>query len=459
MAKYYVKVVGRAFGPIDAEKIVQMVADGKLTRESEVSANRLDWRTIGEVDELRQALSVGLPTAAPFNGVGIGASDAKVWYVTNDGVTQYGPMTQNEVLRALQSGQIQPTASAWRDGEQARPISDIPAFRTQNVAPVEKKEWYYSPDGQTGYGPYGVSDILAFVEQGRANFDTLVWRLGENSRPMRNEPAFMNAYNAMHGGMTANVYPSSAAVAEVEPLSREEALAINARLRRWHNLMWISYATSAFTAVLGLGLLIMSFYFSSVTITPDTAVQSILALGVAGIISSFIELLATIVFLFSFSCHYFFIHCFWKSIPKRYARSTPDQAVGFLFIPIFNLYWYFVAFQGGLTDFNRAVADFVRSGRNNGEQPIRVGTTGGMIVAISWIVCHVAPIPLAFLSFLILPFFLLPIPIFLFPLIVYFCTMKMKKAAIQLNLWRSGGASRPQNSAGPRVTLDDLIRS
>jgi hypothetical protein len=46
------------------------------------------------------------------------------------------------------------------------------------------------------------------------------------------------------------------------------------------------------------------------------------------------------------------------------------------------------------------------------------------------------------------------------PIIFYFCTISMKNAAIQLNNWRSVGAMQqsPVN-AGPRVTLDDLIRS
>ncbi len=435
MAKYYVKVVGRAFGPIDAEKIVQMVADGKLTRESEVSANRLDWRTIGEVDELRQALSVGLPTAAPFNGAGIGASDAKVWYVTNDGVTQYGPMTQDEVLRALQSGQIQPTASAWRDGEQARPISDIPAFRTQNVAPVEKKEWYYSPDGQTGYGPYGVSDILAFVEQGRANFDTLVWRLGENSRPMRNEPVFTSAYNAGHGGMV---------VAGTNPLTpygsnnsdshfRKETDKLNVNLRRWHNLMWISFVACWGALFIVLVLVVTSLFFG------HSILDFLSAVTKASILTPIlIGLLFTPLYIFSLVPHYVFIYNFWKSIPQEFARTTPGKAVGFMLIPFFNLYWYFVAFYHGSKDIDKALSEYVQQGRNRGERPCYTGSVGGLIAAICFV--------------LLLAHFL--------PIIFYFCTISMKNAAIQLNNWRSVGAMQqsPVN-AGPRVTLDDLIRS
>ncbi len=432
MAKYYVKVVGRAFGPIDAEKIVQMVADGKLTRESEVSANQLDWRTIDEVDGLRQALSVGVQTAAPFDGAGIGAPDAKIWYVTNDGVTRYGPMTQNEVLCALQSGQIQSTASAWRDGEKARPISEISAFRMRSVAPVERKEWYYSPDGKSGYGPYAVSDILAFVEQGRANFDTLVWRLDENSRPMRSEPAFMNAYSAGSPGAFAPTTGSFgvAGGAAFEPLSREAAEKLNVNLRRWHNLMWISYAASFAAPLLALTFLLATMVFGA------TKVGTYLA-GMTGVLLFVVCLLITPLWIFSFVPHYLFIYNFWNSIPKAFARTTPGKAVGFLFIPFFNLYWYFVAFFCGSEDIDRALADYARQNRNSGERPSYAGNAGGLIAAICFVIGMTC----------------------FFPIIFYFCTMKMKKAAIQLNLWRSGGAPRPQSANEPRVTLDDLIRS
>ena len=40
----------------------------------------------------------------------------------------------------------------------------------------------------------------------------------------------------------------------------------------------------------------------------------------------------------------------WKVIPAAHARTTPGRAVGFLFIPCFNLYWIFQAFYGWAQD-------------------------------------------------------------------------------------------------------------
>ncbi len=48
-----------------------------------------------------------------------------------------------------------------------------------------------------------------------------------------------------------------------------------------------------------------------------------------------------------------FIHKMWTSVPLKYARTTPGKAVGFLFIPLFNLYWMFQAIWGWTKDFNQ----------------------------------------------------------------------------------------------------------
>lgn len=36
----------------------------------------------------------------------------------------------------------------------------------------------------------------------------------------------------------------------------------------------------------------------------------------------------------------------WNILPEEFRETTPGRAVGFLFIPVFNLYWSFVAYPG-----------------------------------------------------------------------------------------------------------------
>lgn len=42
----------------------------------------------------------------------------------------------------------------------------------------------------------------------------------------------------------------------------------------------------------------------------------------------------------------------WQAIQDGQVRTTPGQAVGFMFIPFFNLYWMFVAIWGWAQDYN-----------------------------------------------------------------------------------------------------------
>jgi hypothetical protein len=45
----------------------------------------------------------------------------------------------------------------------------------------------------------------------------------------------------------------------------------------------------------------------------------------------------------------------WAVIQDGHARTTPGKAVGLLFIPFFNYYWFFVVLPGFAKDYNRYV--------------------------------------------------------------------------------------------------------
>jgi hypothetical protein len=49
------------------------------------------------------------------------------------------------------------------------------------------------------------------------------------------------------------------------------------------------------------------------------------------------------------------VHKMWAAIQDGPARTTPGKAVGFLFIPLFNLYWIFQAYWGWMVDYNLMV--------------------------------------------------------------------------------------------------------
>ena len=62
-----------------------------------------------------------------------------------------------------------------------------------------------------------------------------------------------------------------------------------------------------------------------------------------------------LAFLFSLIVFCAFIHRIWKAIQDGHASTSPNKAVGFIFIPVFNLFWFFQAFWGFAKDYNRFI--------------------------------------------------------------------------------------------------------
>lgn len=97
---------------------------------------------------------------------------------------------------------------------------------------------------------------------------------------------------------------------------------------------------------IGLALLAMSGSYSrplfQADIGPGSVNRSALALGL-------------LLFLFAMVCVLVLIYKMWAAIQDGCARATPGKALGFLFIPLFNLYWWFQVFWGFAKDFNAYV--------------------------------------------------------------------------------------------------------
>ena len=53
---------------------------------------------------------------------------------------------------------------------------------------------------------------------------------------------------------------------------------------------------------------------------------------------------------------YVLLYKAWQAIQDGKPRTTPGKAVGFLFIPFFNLYWMFIAYWGWAKDCNAYIS-------------------------------------------------------------------------------------------------------
>ena len=78
--------------------------------------------------------------------------------------------------------------------------------------------------------------------------------------------------------------------------------------------------------------------------------------------SSDVEMAIVILFICSiflslggYTVFYTMLYKSWSAIQCYSPRTTPGKAVGFCFIPFFNLYWSFVAINGLVKDVNQIV--------------------------------------------------------------------------------------------------------
>lgn len=68
-------------------------------------------------------------------------------------------------------------------------------------------------------------------------------------------------------------------------------------------------------------------------------------------------IVGSLISMYAFVVLAILIYRMWKAIPAATARTTPGKAVGFLFIPVFNLYWWFPALWGWSQDWNSYAAN------------------------------------------------------------------------------------------------------
>lgn len=167
--------------------------------------------------------------------------------------------------------------------------------------------WFYQEDFQR-VGPVGRAELAALVQQGRADASTMVWKEGMTDwQPV----AQTDLADLLTKVPPPAVVPPPVGGQQVLGYSGNQGPLPTAedaqRLRSWFTTFWICLAV-------GLPL-------------------CIIVIGAAGVIA------ASIFYLL-------IMHKCWGLIPPRDAKTTPGKAIGFMFIPFFNLYWNFVAIHG-----------------------------------------------------------------------------------------------------------------
>ena len=90
-------------------------------------------------------------------------------------------------------------------------------------------------------------------------------------------------------------------------------------------------------------------------------------------------LIGSLFSIYAFIVFAVLVYKMWKIVPADFARTSPAKAVGFLFIPIFQFYWLFIAIWGWTKDFNA----FLRQRQGDSQY---APEALGLAVAIFWLI-------------------------------------------------------------------------
>lgn len=184
--------------------------------------------------------------------------------------------------------------------------------------------WIYTFDQKT-YGPLNTEKMLELLDQGVLNNKSPVrnaeggeWRHLEDSE-------IMAACKARQDNMIAS------AVANYRKSTDEKGLK---KLFTWWFIFVALHLVGNFYSNIIYGYVFDTVY--------DNSINQVLRLTAFTITTYFFYVVALVTMILQFVL----LYRLWKIIQDGVTRTTPGKAVGYLFIPGYNLYWYFRAFRG-----------------------------------------------------------------------------------------------------------------
>lgn len=125
---YFVRIRGKAFGPFTEEQLLEMKSKGKLGKTTEISENKIDWQSAGDLGFLfppPAPVDSGRGLTTPTSGL---APEPADWFYSADGKEGYGPVTHGSIVQMMQSGTLHGESLVWQQGQNARSLKSEPKF-------------------------------------------------------------------------------------------------------------------------------------------------------------------------------------------------------------------------------------------------------------------------------------------------------------------------------------------
>lgn len=250
------------------------------------------------------------------------------WFYIDAQQQQLGPVTIEQLQQLATNGQIQPTTLVWTEGmaewaqaaqvqgiyaQTAAPVAAAAApvlLATGSAAPVANP--YTAPGTQVAPGA-GVAGVYPAPFVKKTSFGL-----------------YLGAYIASILLVVISMFVFASAVSDIPDFEAEQRQIIAAETEEE-----MAQAQEAMNAK------------SEVATELDASTASGLGIG------SLLGFAAWGISVFAAIYGYIILYRAWHILQPGGARTTPGAAVGFMFIPLFNLYWVFNVYVGWSTDWNR----------------------------------------------------------------------------------------------------------
>lgn len=212
----------------------------------------------------------------------------------------------------------------------------------------EETQWLVM-QGEEQLGPYTGTQLVEFATNGNITPETLVWAEGmENWLPAGQVEGLFPAV-AAEATSVATVPLATAQPPSADPAAGYPSPSVkNASFGLWAGMLLGGFAL----VIVGLMLLAVlgrnAAGGGNQEVTSGQAIGAVVAMALAGA--------GYLLSILSFIPFYMTIYRAWKCLqPGGLARTPPGKAIGFMFIPFFNIYWLFQAIYGLANDWNRTM--------------------------------------------------------------------------------------------------------
>ena len=279
-------------------------------------------------------------------------------YYLRIGNKAFGPFPEQEIANLVAKNRINRSSYISTDGTNWRRAGEFSEFFSEeekteddglnpfvnggtrsSAGPFTNTEpeiWYISRDGRQGLGPYTTQTIAAMLRNKQLSPDAFVWRQGEKARSFRQVPFFQT------------FIPVNEPTLSIRQVSQ-------------NNILKRKISKSYMTFIVGFVAYIALLFIALVMGILAAALES-QGMGVTALIFMILSGPCSILYVIGL---FFLLYYLWSAVQPYAPRTTPGKAVGFLFIPFFNLYWQFISYYNLSIDLNRVLKEKGRTIRTS----------------------------------------------------------------------------------------------